>query len=219
MEKNTSGMMKDFGGRVASVWEGLRPMTRNLVETALAAAIAPSGQSTAGRMPSAGAPYDARSEWELSRLLAALDERGRESAGLDALNDEQARALMHMAEACARVLHGEARSAEVFAQLLERTLSTGNYRRVDALADTISSRLAPSEMCELARHDSPSVRAIALEALAQVPTGILVELLGDPVDADVARAALESQADEYGSAEARWVVNALERADEEEGLD
>jgi hypothetical protein len=45
---------------------------------------------------------------------------------------------------------------------------------------------------------------------------VLVELLGDPVDSDVARNALELQADDYGSEEARWVVSALERADASE---
>jgi hypothetical protein len=58
--------IEDFGTGVASVWQGLRPSTRSLVERALAAPPAP---------PRAESPYDARSEWELSRLLTALDER------------------------------------------------------------------------------------------------------------------------------------------------
>ncbi len=205
-------MLKDFGGRVASVWEGLRPATRHLVESALRS---PRSGGAATMRGAGGAPYDARSEWELSRLLSALDERTRE-AGAHDLSAEQTRELSHLAETCALMLQGEARSAEVFGQLLERTLRSRDFKHIDTLADTISARLAPGEMCELARHASPSVRAIAHEALAQVPTGVLVELLGDPVDAEIARVALESQADEYDSPEARWIVNALDRADEDE---
>ena len=206
MQKTSNITIEEFGGRVASVWEGLRPSTRSLVERALVSTAPVSMRS------GTSAPYDARSEWELSRLLAALDERAKET-GARILSREEERELTRMAETCAHVLHGEARSAEVFAQLLERALSVRDYARVDVLADTFSARLPSSEVCELARHPNPSVRALAHEALAQSPTGVLVELLGDPVDADVARNALELQADDYGSEEARWVVSALERAD------
>ena len=211
-------MIEDFGARVASVWEGLRPTTRHLVERALTAAntlplaAATSNTSGAPASRSATAPYDARAEWELSRLLAALDERASEG-GATRLSDEQASQLGRMTETCARVLHQQARSAEVFAQLLERALVARDYVRVDALADTLSARLASSETCEMARHPNPAVRAIAQEALLQAPTAMLVELLGDPVDSDTARDALERQADELDSEEARWIVSALERAD------
>ncbi|HVF51657.1 MAG TPA: hypothetical protein VNA19_16350 [Pyrinomonadaceae bacterium] len=198
-------MIEDFGARIASVWRGLRPATRSLVERALvSAAVASPTTTRAG-----GSSYDARAEWELSRLLAALDDRATEpDAGV--LNAEQARELVRMAETCAQVLHKEARSAEVFGQLFERALRVHNYARVDTLADTLSARLAPSEMCELARHPKAEVRALAREALLHVPTPVLVELLGDPVDSDVARDALKSQADEFDSEEARWIIGALE---------
>jgi hypothetical protein len=205
--------IEDFGARVASVWQGLRPATRSLVERALAAQTHAAAAHAAAPRPDAA--YDARSEWELSRLLAALDERAAEK-GSDALSAEQSRDLLRMAETCATVLHRGARSAEVFAQLLERALHSKDYARVDALADVMASRLAPSELCEMARHANPAVRAVAQETLLQLPTSILVALLGDPVDADVARAALESQADEYESEEARFVVNALEQVDADE---
>ncbi|MDT5296045.1 MAG: hypothetical protein QOJ76_2925, partial [Acidobacteriota bacterium] len=107
--------IEDFGARVASVWQGLRPATRTLVERALSTAALPSvaATTTASRRET---PYDARSEWELSRLLAALDERAAEEGG-DRLSAEQARELVRMAETCAAVLNREARSSEVFAQL------------------------------------------------------------------------------------------------------
>ncbi|MCA1591150.1 MAG: hypothetical protein LC754_00525 [Acidobacteria bacterium] len=203
--------IEDFGARVASVWEGLRPSTRSLVERALLVTQTPSGAFVA--TPSrAATTYDARSEWELSRLLAALDERAAET-GTVILDADQSRELVRLAETCAAVLNQQARSAEVFAQLLERALHARDYTRVDTLADALDSRLAPSETCELARHINPSVRAIAREALLQIPTSVLVSLLSDPVDSEVARDALEHQAVEYGSEEARWIVNALNQAD------
>ena len=208
--------IEDFGARVASVWQGLRPSTRSLVERALSTPAlpqqGPAATHTSSRRESI---YDARSEWELSRLLAALDERAAE-VGTEALSAEQSRDLRRMSETCAAVLNREARSSEVFAQLLERALRVKDYARVDEIADVMSSRLAPSELCETARHLNPAVRAVAQEALLQLPTGMLVGLLGDPVDAETARAALESQADEYESEEARIVVNALQQADDME---
>jgi hypothetical protein len=209
--------IEDFGARVASVWQGLRPSTRSLVERALSTP-APPQQGPAATTTAVSRReriYDARSEWELSRLLAALDERAAE-VGADALSAEQSRDLLRMTETCAAVLNREARSSEVFAQLLERALRVKDYARVDEIADAMSARLAPSELCETARHFNPSVRAVAQEALLQLPTAVLVALLGDPVDAETARNALESQADEYESEEARIVVNALLQVDEAE---
>jgi len=207
---------EDFGARVASVWQGLRPSTRSLVERALTGVPSHAGVGVAAaRKSRPDSFYDARSEWELSRLLAALDERAAEKGSM-LLSVEQARELSRMAETCAAVLHVEARSAEVFAQLLERSFRSRDYARLDELAGTISSRLAPSEVCEMARNPHPAVRAIANEALLQAPTAVLIALLGDPVDADVARTALEGQADEYDSEEARWIVNALDQADASE---
>ena len=67
-------MIKDFGGQIASVWEGLRPMTRNMLVGAL--------QTSGTSSPHTKTPkfsYDAHADWELSRLLFALDERTRSS--------------------------------------------------------------------------------------------------------------------------------------------
>jgi hypothetical protein len=203
MEKS-SKRFEEFGGRVASAWEGLRPTTRTIIERALQPAPASHG----------GANYDARSEMELSRLLEALDERAREAGALR-LDAEQSRELVRVADACALVLYSGGRSAEVFGQLLERALLARDYGRVDRVSDTLTSRLAPSEICELARNANPAVRAIAHEALAQKPPSVLVELLGDPVDAGEAREALEIQADDYDSEEARWIVNTLERVEDD----
>lgn len=200
--------MEDFGGRLASVWSELRPTTRGLVERALQSAGA---TPSLARNPGGGnAPYDARADHELSRLLAALDERSREpDVSLEAEKETQ---LRHIADTCAAVLQEKTRSAEVFAQLVRRAESQRDYKRIDALADALAG-FAPSEVCELARSADVVVRALAHEALAQFPTSVLISLLSDPVDSEIARDALRRQALDYGSEEARQIVNALAQVD------
>jgi hypothetical protein len=134
MEK-TERRFEELGGRVATAWEGLRPTTRRAIERAL--------QASGGSHGASAPACDARSEMELSRLLEALDERAREAGALQALSAEQSRELVRVADACAHVLRTGARSAEVFAQLLERALRAKDYARVDVLADTVAARLAP----------------------------------------------------------------------------
>jgi hypothetical protein len=198
--------MEDFGGRLASVWSELRPTTRGLVERALQT---PNANLSQPRNPNApNAPYDARADHELSRLLAALDERTSETDG--SLAKEKGTQLRHIADTCAAVLQEKTRSAEVFAQLVRRADKQRDYARVDTLADALT-RFAPSEICELARSPDVVVRALASEALAQFPTSALIGLLSDPVDSDIARDALRRQASDYGSEEARQIVNALDQ--------
>ena len=199
-------MMEDFGGRLASVWSELRPTTRGLVERALQASSASLPQPRSSNAPSA--PYDARADHELSRLLTALDERSSETDG--SLPKEQGKQLRHIADTCAAVLQEKTRSAEVFTQLVRRADNQRDYALVDALADALT-RFAPSEICELARSPDVVVRALASEALAQFPTSALIGLLSDPVDSDIARDALRRQAVDYGSEEARQIVNALDQ--------
>jgi hypothetical protein len=200
--------MEDFGGRLASVWSELRPTTRGLVERALQT---PSAPPTPARNPNApNAPYDARADNELSRLLSALDERAQETnAALEAEKENQ---LRHIADTCAAVLQEKTRSAEVFAQLVRRADNQRDYARIDSLADTLTG-FAPSEVCELARSQDVVVRALASEGLAQFPTSVLIGLLSDPVDSEIARDALRRQAVDYGSEEARQIVNALAQVD------
>jgi len=195
-------MIEDFGGRVATVWSELRPTTRGLVERALQASSASTNQVR-------NLPYDPRADLELSRLLTALDDRALEPA---ASSDSDK--IRHVADTCAAVLQEKTQSAEVFAQLVRRAEQHRDYRRIDVLADALTSRFAPSEICELARSEDVVVRALANEALAQFPTSVLVGLLSDPVDSEIARDALRRQAMEYGSEEARRIINALDQVDE-----
>jgi len=202
-------MVEDFGARVASVWEDLRATTRNLVERALQTPGAVGSNQTAAN---GGTSYDPRADWELSRLLEALDARAEE-AGAVSLNAKQASGLKRMAETCAAMLQTQTQSAEVFAQLVMRAHRQHDYARIDALADVLSTRFAPTEICELARCPFPVARALAQEALAQAPTSVLLSLLADPIDLEIARDALERQAIDYGSEEARRIVSILEQAD------
>jgi hypothetical protein len=201
-------MMEDFGARVASVWEGLRSTTRKLVERALQSSGTATTQPVRGERRS---PYDASADRELSRLLTVLDERSTEAGA--ALNAEQTKELRRMADTTALVLQSQTQSAEVFAQLVARAHRLHDYARIDQLADALAARFAPSEICELARNYDPVVRALAQETLAQTPTSTLINLLADPVDSEIARDALERQAAEYGSDDARRIVTILEQAE------
>lgn len=195
-------MIDDLGDRIATVWSELRPATRGLVERALQAA-------ASGTQTTRSFQYDARADLELSRFLAALDARAAEKT--ETLDAETGGKLKSVADTCARVLQEQTESAEVFAQLVRRAEMQKDYKRIDALADALTSRFPPSEICELARSEDVIVRELANEALARCPVSVLVALLNDPVDAETARYALRRQVVEYGSEEARRIVAALDQ--------
>lgn len=195
--------LEDFGGRLASVWSQMRPTTRGLVERALQTP-QPSSKVRAVH----NTPYDARADHELSLLLTVLDERASEVES--SRETEHAGQLRHIANTCAAVLQEKTRSAEVFAQLVKRADKFRDYSRIDALADALND-FAPSEICELSRSQDVVVKALANETLAQFPTSVLIGLLSDPVDSETAQEALRRQAGDYGSEEARQIVNALDQ--------
>jgi len=184
----------DFGTRIATVWSELRPATRGLIERALQAA-------SNGTQTPRNFQYDARADLELSRFLSALDA-------------EKNGKLKSLADTCAAILLEKTESAEVFAQLVRRAETQRDYRRIDTLADALTERFPPSEICELGRSEDTVVRELANEALARCPVSLLAGLLNDPVDSETARAALRRQVIEYGSEDARQIVNALDQADE-----
>lgn len=195
-------MIEDFGDRIATVWSELRPATRGLVERALQAA-------ASGTQATRNSQYDARADLELSRFLAALDARAAEKT--EVLDTETAGKLRSIADTCASVLQEQTESAEVFAQLVKRAQTQKDYKRIDTLADALTSRFPPSEICELARSEDAIVRELANEALARCPISVLSALLNDPVDAETARYALRRQVVEYGSDDARRILNALDQ--------
>jgi len=194
--------IQDFGARVENVWRDLRLTTRVLVERAW--------QSTSNPAPANVArtvPYDARADSELSQLVAALDEQAGEIGDAGAERSQKAR---RMADTCASLLMQQTQSAEIFTQLILRAHAHRDYARIDELANALAKRLAPSEVCELARSNNVIVRALAQEVLTQTPPLTLAALSRDPVDASVARMALVRQAQEYGSENARQVLSELD---------
>lgn len=202
----SSFTIDDLGGRVATVWSELRPATRGLVERALQA-------GANGTQTTRNFQYDARADLELSRFLAALDAALNERAA-EKTNDSDAETggkLKSLADTTASVLQEQTESAEVFAQLVRRAEMQRDYQRIDTLADALTTRFPPSEICELARSEDAIVRELANEALARCPVSLLVGLLNDPVDAETARSALRRQVVEYGSEEAQRILTALDQ--------
>ena len=156
-------MIKEFGGTVASIWEGLRPITKKMLVGALQAS-----NTGPANIPTPKFSYDAHADWEVSRLLSALDiqsntsEIRKDSAKLTEINQ--------LADTCVRVLESQSASAEVFIQLAERAIKENNYNRLDKLADLLAERYSSSEIAEVVRQtEMPQIRAIAYETLAMLP--------------------------------------------------
>jgi len=196
--------IKDFGGQVASVWEGLRPMTRKMLVGALQ-----TGSTTNPKSPRF--LYDAHADFELSRLLSAIDEQAKsadtrkDAKRLDEMNQ--------LADTCARLLETQSASAEVFIQLAERALKKHDYKKLDALADRLMQKFSAGEIAEIIRQtDSPQIRAIAYETLSSLPVPAVAPLLYDQLYSDIAGAALEQKAFDFESDEAK---DALDRFDQD----
>ncbi|HEV2904618.1 MAG TPA: hypothetical protein VGW32_06200 [Pyrinomonadaceae bacterium] len=189
-----------FGSRVTSAWNDLRPQTRTLLERAW--------QSTPPATVEQSRTYDPRADRELSKLLAALDEQTQRQAG--GSEDESARQARRLADTCVQMLTQQTQSAEVFAQLIQRAHARQQFARLDELANAMALRLAPSELCDMARSPNVVVRALANEVLTQAPPSLLRALLHDPIDAEVARSVLERQAHEFGLEEAKRTLREID---------
>lgn len=197
--------IKDFGARVVSVWEGLRPLTKKMLVGALQATV-----TSASNTPTPQKFfYDAHADWELSRLLSALDEQAKDpEIRKDA---EKLNEIKNLADACASVLEERSASAEVFVQLAERTLLRHDYRKIDVLADILAKRFSVGEIAEIIRQtETPQIRAIAFETLAMQPSALLVTLLDDPVYHEIAHLALEQQAFEFDNQQAQQILEQLD---------
>jgi hypothetical protein len=202
--------IKDFGGRVADVWAGMRPVTRKMVVGAMQAVGQANSYAPIVSQSNSSKKFffDAHADWELSRLLTALDERVLESEVHS--NVQKFREIKRMANACAEVLQAQTASAEVFIQLATRALRRADFARLDKLADSLSERFSVGEMCEIVRQsEQVAIRALALEALALTPTIQLLPLLDDPVYGDIIRVTLETQVVEYNSEEAKGLLEEL----------
>jgi hypothetical protein len=196
-------MIKDFGARVESVWEGLRPLTKKMLVGAIEAS------PTA---PKQKFSYDAHADWELSRLLSALDEQTKD-ATIRAIPEKLAE-IKVLAETCAGVLQAQTESAEVFIQIATRTLERNDFKKVDVLADILFERFSAGEIAEIIRStELAQIRAIAYETLALLPTAYILPLLDDSIYYDIVRNTLEQQAFEFDNEEARQVLEQLEFED------
>ena len=197
--------IKDFGTQIINVWEGLRPVTKRMLVGAM--------QIANLNSPKPKFSYDAQSDWELSRLLSALDEQ---SIDAEVKKDaDKLREIKSLAETCANVLESQTESAEVFIQLTERALDRRDYRKIDQLTDILLSRFSVGEMCEIVRQtDNPAIRALGYETLALMPIPKLLPLLEDPIYEEIVRNVLEQQAFEYENDQARNILEQLDYDDE-----
>ena len=203
-------MIKDLGSGVVSVWEGLRPETKKLLVGVLESKTVPT------QTPTQRYSYDAHADWELSRLLSALDEQSKHPGSRK--NAEILNEISQLAETCVRVLDAQSGSAEVFIQLAERAIKKHDYKKLDTLADRLAERFSAGEIAEVIRQtEIPQIRAIAYETLAMLPVPLLIPLLDDPLYADIAANSLEQKAFEFESDEARDVLEQYEFEQEMRG--
>ena len=203
-------MIKDLGSGIVSVWEGLRPETKKLLVGVLESKTIPT------QAPTQKYSYDAHADWELSRLLSALDEQSKNPGS--GKNAEVLNEISHLADTCVRVLESQSGSAEVFIQLAERAIKKHDYNKLDTLSDRLAERFSAGEIAEVVRQtEVPQIRAIAYETLAMLPVPLLIPLLDDPLYADIAANSLEQKAFEFDSDEARDVLEQYEFEQEMKG--
>jgi hypothetical protein len=196
-------MIKEFGGNLAKIWDELRPVTQKMVEGARLA-----GRSTHGAT-SSRTTYDAHADWEVSRLLTALDESSEnEDVRQDTIKLAE---LNELADTCVRILESQSASAEIFIQLASRAIKASDYVWLDRLADQLAERYSAAEVAEVIRQtELPQLRAIAYETLATMPVGMVVPLIDDMLYSGIAAAAIEAMAYEFNDDEARDILDQLE---------
>lgn len=197
-------MIKEISEKVASVWDGMRPVTQKMLVGAMQ-----SSNPTQLTNKHTKFSYDAHADWEVSSLLAALDEQSK---------SKEARAdktkffeITQLANACALVLESQSASAEVFIQLAERVIKENDYARLDKLADQLAERYSSGEIAEIIRQtELPQIRAIAYETLAMLPIPAILPLLDDPLYADIGICSIEQKAYEFDSDEARDILDQID---------
>jgi hypothetical protein len=184
--------IKDFGARVENAWKGLRPVTKKMLVGAM---------QTSLNTPKPKFSYDAQSDWELSKLLTALDEQANSDSQE---NLEKRDEINRLTETVTNLLESQTESAEVFIQLAERALARRDFQKIDKLSDSLILRFSVSEVCEIVRQaENPAIRAIGCETLPLFPTQKLVQMLDDSLYEEIAQHAIEQQAFEYELEEAR----------------
>jgi hypothetical protein len=197
-------IIKNLGKSVTKVWEGLRPLTQKMLVGAMSVPIQSQKFS-----------YDNHTDWELSRLLIALDERLKEPEIRK--STKKLGEINQLISTCIGVLQAQTESAEVFIQLAERALQDRDYVQIDTLADIMTERFSVGEMCEIVRQaENPAIRAIAMETIALMNVEEIIPSLEDPIYQDIARNGLTLKAMEYGSMEARQVLENFDFDEDED---
>lgn len=192
---------KNFGTQVEDIWKGLRPLTKKMLVGAMRTSSISSTQKQKFT-------YDAHADWELSRLLTALDEQAREakSKAPEDLSD-----INYLAEVCAGVLESQTETAEVFIQLAKRVLERNDYHKFDHLGDVLFERFSAGEMAEIIRQtDLAQIRAICYETLAVLPVTLIVPLLEDQLYFEIGCNVLEQQAIEFENDEAAEILDQMD---------
>ncbi|GIU81458.1 MAG: hypothetical protein D6687_03090 [Acidobacteria bacterium] len=198
-------MIKGLGPQIEKVWNGLRPTTREMLTRALQKKLTPSKFF-----------YDVHLDWELSKLLAVLDDQlaKEEKKTSGRKSRQKIKEIKLLAEACASVLQSQTESAEVFIQLVERALKKKDYAKVEAISQILNERFSAGEVCEIIRQTTnPVIRALAYESLALFPPSLLMLLVDDPFYGDIAKNALEIQAFDYESEEAQKFLEEMNPQD------
>ncbi len=193
-------MFKHLDAQVVQVWDGLRPMTKKMLERLLEPTGLLLSNPTQQKFH-----YDAHADWELSQLLTALDDQMKAK---NAVGTEEA---AHLAETCVKILEAQCGSAEVFIQLAQRALKQHDYNRFEKLAEHLLERFSAGEIAEIIRQtELPQIRAIAYETLVLFPPQSMIPLLDDPIYAEIAFQVLEQKAFEFESEEARDLLEQIE---------
>jgi hypothetical protein len=196
---------KNFGTQVVDIWEGLRPMTKKMLVGAMKSKNVATKQKTT---------YDAHADWELSRLLTALDEQAKDKKSKTPENLSE---INQLAEVCANVLESQTETAEVFIQLAKRVLARNDFNKFDQLGDVLFDRFSAAEIAEIIRQtDMAQIRAICFETLAVFPVTLIVPLLDDPLYFEIGCLVLEQQAIEFENEEAGDVLEQMDFLFEED---
>ncbi len=192
-------MIKNLGIQVEDVWKNLRPMTKKMLVGVM---------ETNKKKRKPNFSYDAHADWELSRLLTALD---KESVSSKVSKDTgNLKSINHLAEVCANVLEEKTESAEIFIQLAKRALAKNNYFKIDELSDILLGRFLASEVAEVVRQtDTPQIKAIAYETLAVMSVSVVAPLVKDPLYFEIACTVLEQQAVEFENEQARITLEQM----------
>ncbi|MFV0388288.1 MAG: hypothetical protein ACK5NT_06005 [Pyrinomonadaceae bacterium] len=191
-------MAKHSGKPLETAWKNLRPMTKEFLETAF--------HEKNYHLAKVRFSFDAHADWEIGKLLAALDKEVETNRFKIACG----KTLYGLAEICAQILESRTSSAETFIQLATRAIKRNNYAGIDRLADILLTRFTAAEIAEIIRQSElVQIRAIAFETLALFPVKSIEVLVRDPLYFEIGSAVLDQQYTEFEVEEAGKLLEEL----------